>query len=70
MCETIKLWGVLPLLYLRGKLLDLHLDFDLKPKGIQIYGFVPGNGIGMAYGSRTTGFRIAKGSISAVSMAS
>ena len=37
MCEIIKLWGVLPLLYMRGKLLDLHMDFDLKPEGIQIY---------------------------------
>ena len=37
MCETIKLWVVLPLLYMRGKLLNLQLDFDLKPDGIQIY---------------------------------
>ena len=37
MCETIKIWGVLPLLYLRGKLLNLQLDFDIKLDGIQIY---------------------------------
>ena len=28
---------MLPLLYLQGKLLNLQLDFDIKPDGIQIY---------------------------------